>query len=102
MESFSSIKTKIIQSTTYDHKPVAINMERERNMGPLPFKYNKIWDQIEEFCSLVQFHWEMDVRGSPYFVWETKLKSLRTAIKKWAKEHAASERKKKTDLHLFL
>jgi len=97
--SFSCIKSKIIQASASDHKPVVINMERGRNMGPLPFKYNKIWDQIEDFHSLVQSHWALEVWGSPYYVWENKLKSLRTAIKQWAKEHAPIEKKKKMDLH---
>ena len=96
--NFSLIKSKIIQASASDHKPTVISMEKWRNLGPLPFKYNKIWDQSEEFRSLVQSKWALEVWGSPHFVWESKLKSLRTAIKEWAKVHADIEKKKKNDL----
>jgi len=73
-------------------------MEKGRNLGPLPFKYNKSWDHNEKFSSLIQTQWEKEVVGSPNYVWETKLKNLRTVIKKWAKENAAMEKKEKADL----
>jgi len=41
----------------------------------------------------------IEVIGSPHFIWETKLKSLRAAIKHWAKENAAKENKKGAELH---
>jgi len=97
--SFSSIKSKIIQASASDHKPVVMNMEKGRNLGPLPFKYNKIWNYKEDFRTLVQNQWAKEVWGSPYYVWETKLKSLRAVIKQWAREYAATEKRKKTDLH---
>ena len=40
-----------------------------------------------------------EVIGSPHYIWETKLKSLRAAIKHWAKENAAKENKKGAELH---
>jgi len=93
--SFSSIKSKIIQASTSDHKPVTLNLEKGRNLGPLPLKYNKIWDLKEEFRNLIQKQWAKEVYGSPHYIWETKLKSLRTVIKQWAKEEATMENKKK-------
>eukprot|EP00253_Pinus_taeda_P010215 PITA_10215 len=68
------------------------------NLGPLPFKYNKHWDNYEEFSILVQNQWAKEILGSPHYVWETKLKHLRSAIKQWARELARSERKKRNDL----
>eukprot|EP00253_Pinus_taeda_P009472 PITA_09472 len=92
--SFPSIKSKIIQASTSDHKPVVLTLDKGRNLGPLPFKYNKAWDYKEEFRKLVQEQWAKEVIGSPHYTWETKLKSLRTTIKQWARDNAAVENKK--------
>eukprot|EP00253_Pinus_taeda_P023598 PITA_23598 len=43
--------------------------------------------------------WAKEVVGSPHYIWETKLKSLITAIKQWARDYTAEENKKRTDLH---
>eukprot|EP00253_Pinus_taeda_P033435 PITA_33435 len=52
--SFPNIKSKIIQGYTSDHKPVVLTLDKGRNLGPLPFKYNKAWDSKEEFRNLIQ------------------------------------------------
>eukprot|EP00253_Pinus_taeda_P022245 PITA_22245 len=96
--NFQVIRSHIIHGTTSDHKAVFLSLDKETNLGPLPFKYNKSWDSHEEFCSLVQNQWAKEITGSPHYVWETKLKQLRTVIKQWAREMARSERKKKNDL----
>lgn len=46
---FSLVKSKIIHATTSDHKPVALILDSVRNLGAIPFKYNKIWDSKEGF-----------------------------------------------------
>eukprot|EP00253_Pinus_taeda_P030317 PITA_30317 len=97
--SFPSIKSKIIQASASDHKPVILTLDKGRNLGPLPFKYNKVWDYKEEFQKLVQEQWAKEVVGSPHYTWETKLKSLRTVTKQWARDNAVVENKKRIDLH---
>eukprot|EP00253_Pinus_taeda_P005844 PITA_05844 len=97
-KNHQSIKSYLIHASASDHKPVILNLVKERNLGPLPFKYNKIWDLQEDFRALIQNQWDKEVIGSPHFVWETKLKHLRVVIKQWEKEVANAERKKKTDL----
>eukprot|EP00253_Pinus_taeda_P027230 PITA_27230 len=96
---FSSVKSKIVHATASDHKLVVLILDSVRNIGPIPFKYNKIWDSKEGFRKLIKDHWEMEVNGSPHYVWESKLKSLRAVIKQWAKENAIVEKKKIIELH---
>eukprot|EP00253_Pinus_taeda_P024741 PITA_24741 len=98
--SFQSIKSHLIHASASDHKPVILNLDKGRNLGPLPFKYNKIWDLQDDFRSLIKNQWAKEVNESPYYVWETKLKALRSVIKQWAKEAAVMENKKKSDLLL--
>lgn len=96
--NFSLIKSKIIHITASDHKPIVLSMIKGENLGPLPFKYNKIWDQEEDFQSMVQENWAKEVWGSPHYVWETKLKNLRAAIKECVKTFTAKEKREKADL----
>lgn len=96
--SFQAIRSHIIHGTASDHKAVVLTLDNGTNLGPLPFKYNKSWDSHEDFRSLVRNQWANEVSDSPHFVWEAKLKQLRTAITQWARDKAISERKKKNDL----
>ena len=81
---------------------MALTLDKGKNLGPLPFKYNKAWDSKEEFRNLIKEQWAKEVIGSPHYIWEAKIKSLRTVIKCWAKNHAAEENKKRTDLQAQL
>eukprot|EP00253_Pinus_taeda_P026690 PITA_26690 len=100
--NFSRIQSTIIQGYISDHKPVALHLDKGKHMGPIPFKYNRAWDSSEDFRNLIKDHWAIDISGSPHFIWETKLKLLRTAIKQWARQYAIEEGKKKTDLQMKL
>eukprot|EP00253_Pinus_taeda_P035640 PITA_35640 len=100
--NFSRIQSTIIQGYISDHKPVALHLDKGKHMGPIPFKYNRAWDSSEDFRNLIKDHWAIDISGSPHFIWETKLKLLRTAIKQWARQYVIEEGKKKTDLQMKL
>eukprot|EP00253_Pinus_taeda_P025433 PITA_25433 len=96
--NFQAIKSYTVHGSASDHKAVTLSLSKGTNLGPLPFKYNKYLDSHEEFCTLVQKQWAKEILGSPHYVWETKLKHLKSAIKQWARELASSERKKRSDL----
>eukprot|EP00253_Pinus_taeda_P010548 PITA_10548 len=96
--NFQAIKSHTVHGTASDHKAVTLSLSKGSNFGPLPFKYNKHWDSHEEFCALVRNQWAKEILGSPHYVWENKLKNLKSAIKQWARELANSERKRRSDL----
>eukprot|EP00253_Pinus_taeda_P017109 PITA_17109 len=96
--NFQAIKSYTVHGSASDHKAVTLSLSKGSNLGPLPFKYNKHWDSHDDFCALVQNQWANEILGSPHYVWETKLKHLKSAIKQWARELASSERKKRADL----
>lgn len=77
----SAIKTKIIHTTTSDHKPMAIVMGKMENQGPLPFRYSSIWDSNIEIIELIKEAWEPRVSRSPQYIWETKLKKCKNQVK---------------------
>eukprot|EP00253_Pinus_taeda_P030717 PITA_30717 len=97
---FSNIQSKIILGYFSDHKPVALILDKGKNMGPLPF--NKAWDNKEEFRALVKEQWAKEVIGLPHFIWESKIKNLRNVIKRWAKNYAVEESKKRVALQTQL
>lgn len=82
---YNSIKSKIIHTTTSDHKLVVIAMGKMENQGPLPFRYNSVWDSSTEINELVKEAWALRISGSPQYIWETKLKNLRSKLKEWAR-----------------
>lgn len=100
MANFSRIQSTIIQGFISDHKPVALDLDKVENMGPLPFKYNRAWDSSEDFRNLIKDTCANEITGSPHFIWETKLKLLWIAIKQWARKHALEERKEKNNLQM--
>lgn len=99
VSGFSSVKSKIVHTSALDHKLVVLILNKGRNLGPLPFKYNKSWDFKEDFRKFIKDHWVKEVIGLPHYIWETKLKSLRAVIKQWAKANATLENKKRAELH---
>ena len=98
MANCSRIQSTILQGYISDHKPVAIHLVKGENMGPIPFKYNRAWDNSDEFRNLVKEKWATEITGSPHYIWETKIKILRAAIKQWARDFAAEKEKRKIDL----
>eukprot|EP00253_Pinus_taeda_P031914 PITA_31914 len=98
LTNFPRIQSTIIQGFISDHKPVALHLDKGENWGPIPFKYNKAWDSRQDFRDLIKEQWARDISGSPHFIWESKLKLIRSAIKQWARKYAAEQGKQKTDL----
>ncbi|XP_022889505.1 uncharacterized protein LOC111405049 [Olea europaea var. sylvestris] len=59
----------------------------ETGGGRRPFRFEKMWLKVEGFREQVQTWWiSYDVRGSPSFVLDQKLKSLKRDLKKWNEE----------------
>ena len=60
-------------------------MANNKNWGPIPFKFNPQWANQTDFISIVVDSWSHPVTGSPFYVWEEKLKRLKKILKSWAK-----------------
>eukprot|EP00253_Pinus_taeda_P034106 PITA_34106 len=57
LSSFAVCYSNILSSSTSDHYPILLTMEPHHHLGPIPFNY----------------------------IWETKIKNIRRALKDWAK-----------------
>eukprot|EP00253_Pinus_taeda_P012315 PITA_12315 len=91
--------SKILPNLTSDHKPILLELSLDCNLGPIPFRFSPLWIQQEGFQEVVSDSWNRPVHGSPFFVWEEKIRSLKRNLKVWAKrlQTPTSKRKENTD-----
>jgi hypothetical protein len=68
-----------------NHKPISLSLTFDLNLGPIPFRFNPRWIQEEGYSALVARIWNESILGSPFYVWEGKLRKLKRALKEWAK-----------------
>ena len=69
----------------FDHKPIQLELLEEIFLGPIPVRFSPLWIKEEGFMDLVQSTWNRLVLGSPFYVWEEKLRRLKLALKRWEK-----------------
>ena len=80
-----NLSSKILPFGGSDHKPVLLEMKKDKNLGPIPFRFNPQWANHPEFLKIVGEAWYPPVSGSPFYVWEEKLRRTKKALKGWAK-----------------
>ena len=80
-----NLTSKILQFGGSDHKPILLEMVNDKNLGPIPFKFNPMWANHLEFLRIVTESCSPPVTGYPFFVWEEKVRQLKKDIKSWAK-----------------
>ena len=81
----SLISSKILHKLTSDHHPIALIIEEEENIGPIPLRFSPRWIKKDGFWETMICAWSQLVDGSPSYVWEHKLKRLKFALKSWIK-----------------
>lgn len=71
----------------------------DKDLGPIPFRFNPLWFKEPEFLNLVQDCWNFPMKGSAFFIWEEKLRRLKAVLKTGAKSlpSPAKERKQAQD-----
>ena len=80
-----NLSSKVLPFGGSDHKPILLEMEMEKTLGPIPFRFNPMWATQPEFLKIVADSWSPLVTGSPFYVWEEKLRRLKKELKSWAK-----------------
>lgn len=71
----------ILPHSVSDHKPISLSRTTDNNLGPIPFRFNPRWIQEKSYPALVAKIWNGTVIGSPFFVWEEKLRRLKKSFK---------------------
>ena len=75
------LTSKILPFGGSDHKPILLEMVNDKNLGPIPFRFNPMWANHAEFLKIVADSWAPLVIGSPFFIWEEKLRQLKKILK---------------------
>lgn len=81
------LTSAILSFSTSYHKPIALSLIKDQNLGPIPFRFNPAWIPMEGFQDIVATAWKTNIRGSAFYVWEEKLRIMKKALKDWAKLH---------------
>eukprot|EP00253_Pinus_taeda_P004106 PITA_04106 len=90
--------SKILPNSTSDHKPIILELSTDENLGPIPFRFSSLWLQHEGFQEMVSDAWNIPVQGSPFYVWEEKLRRLKRILKEWARTLISPSSKRKVAL----
>eukprot|EP00253_Pinus_taeda_P014894 PITA_14894 len=90
--------SKILPNCTSDHKPISLKLSMDGFIGPIPFRFIPLWIQQDGFNEVVSEVWNQKILGSPFFVWEEKLRALKRRLKEWAKALKTPDAKKKESL----
>ena len=80
-----TLTSSILPHSVSDHKPITLDISLDNNLGLTPFRFNPKWIQEVGYPALVTKIWNGTVKGSPFFVWEEKLRKLKATLKSWAK-----------------
>ena len=71
----------ILPCSVSDHKPIKLEILAQFDLGPIPFRFSPLWVKDLNFMDKVKESWRMHVKGSPFFIWEEKLKRVKDALK---------------------
>eukprot|EP00253_Pinus_taeda_P024211 PITA_24211 len=78
--------SKILPNYTSDHKPILLELSLDGNLEPIPFRFISLWIHQEGFQEVVSEAWNRKVHeGSPFFVWEEKMRRLKRELKECTK-----------------
>lgn len=88
----------ILPFSAFDHYPITLTLESHCPLGSIPFKYSSLWNCIPVVKEIVQHTWNQHVKGSPSFIWQTKQRRTKQAIKKWAKTSYKEHEKIKKEI----
>jgi len=81
LSTFAAGHTKVLNSTVSDHFPIMLTLDSHAQLGPIPFRYNPLWRSNAEAAAIIEATWNHHIEGSPSYIWETKIKNTRKALK---------------------
>ena len=90
--------SRIISSATSYHKPISLSFSTPTNLGPIPFSFNPLWLNNAKTLELISIARNQSFSRSPSFIWESKLQSIHSSLKKWAATYFSKPSKLKTNL----
>jgi hypothetical protein len=59
--------SKIIPFGGSDHKPILLEIKKDGNSGPIPFRFSPLWIQQDGFIEIIQEQWNTPGHRFPIF-----------------------------------
>lgn len=97
LSTYSAAYAFIHPFTASDHYPTSLVLETHYPLGPLPFKYNPLWNENTTAKEIIQHTWHQHIEGSPGYIQEIKIKRVKYALKVWAKNCYTKPEKEKRE-----
>ncbi|KAH0695122.1 hypothetical protein KY290_021422 [Solanum tuberosum] len=69
-----------------DHAPLHVVYNTIEQPIIKPFRFLNFWTKHKGFKEVVQQHWKSDRHGSPFIMFQDKLKNTKKAFARWSKE----------------
>lgn len=96
--AYSTAYTIVLPYSASNHYPTVLVLEAHCPLGPIPFKFSTLWSNIPTVDQIVKFTWSQHIEGSSGFIWESKLKRTKCALKDWAKNYYKEPEKTKAEI----
>lgn len=90
MDLFQLSRVSFEEPGISDHCPIVFTVPDQEDFGPKPFKYFNHWSTYKDFPAVVQEVWSKSVTGSPMYVLNTRLRFLKTSLRKLGNEDRVS------------
>ena len=84
------INVQILSYATSDHRPICLKIEDMESQGPIPFNFNLLWLNLNESYQIIETSLNINIKGSPSYIWESKLRAMKIELKKWYKSQYSS------------
>ena len=86
--------SKILSFGGSDHKPILLEVIKDKNIGPIPLWFSPLWVSHKEFLEIVTETWLAPITGSPFYVWKEKLRRVKRVLKSWDKYVASLDQRR--------
>ncbi|KAL2246088.1 UNVERIFIED_CONTAM: hypothetical protein Sindi_2877000 [Sesamum indicum] len=85
-----------------DHSPSIISIFDHTPTKPKPFRFFNMWADHPDFLATVEARWNLSVDGTPQFSLCRRLKTLKSALKAFNKQHYSHISARATEAELAL
>ncbi|KAF6168993.1 hypothetical protein GIB67_038490 [Kingdonia uniflora] len=81
VNSFNNSESHFQRAGVSDHSPCVLNITNKLSTGLKPFKFFNCWADKPEFLDVVKKAWDFELEGNDSYVFVTKLKVVKKALK---------------------
>eukprot|EP00253_Pinus_taeda_P019942 PITA_19942 len=85
MQDWDLLDIKPSSGNISDHKPIKLELLAHIDLGLITFRFSPLWVKEQDFMQTLKECWNQPVKGSPFYIWEEKLRRVKGVLKRWAK-----------------